>query len=102
MFLDVGNFVKGEIYEVDDLVLKDLDELEDHPNFYIREEHDFKLPNGEKTKAWVYFIKNFKASLTNQEMYDNYTSLGSHGKKYVERYSRRNEIKYDYKSEIRN
>lgn len=89
-FLGIGNHVQGEVYEVDDTVLAKLDVLEDHPNFYVRELFGVQAMNEtcEKTKAWIYVIKNFREDLLNQTLYECYSSFGSHGKKYVERYLR--------------
>ncbi|KAK5648443.1 hypothetical protein RI129_003335 [Pyrocoelia pectoralis] len=93
-----GEFVKGEIYEVDENVLKDLDELEEHPNFYIREEHFVRCVSGTeiKIKVWIYFIKQFKQELLNLPMLENYTSRCDH--KYVPRYNRNPD--YDHKQII--
>lgn len=34
---NVGNHIHGEIYEVDDKMVATLDELEGHPNYYLRQ-----------------------------------------------------------------
>jgi gamma-glutamylaminecyclotransferase len=39
----VGNYVTGEVYEVDDQMLAKLDELEDYPNFYDREIQEMNI-----------------------------------------------------------
>ncbi|KAK9503628.1 hypothetical protein O3M35_010148 [Rhynocoris fuscipes] len=83
-----GYNVQGEVYEVDDRMLKNLDTLEDHPNFYIRKEDDIKLNSGEIHKCWIYFIVNFKPELLKKEMYENYSSSGLHNLVYTERYNR--------------
>ncbi|XP_044265086.1 putative gamma-glutamylcyclotransferase CG2811 isoform X1 [Tribolium madens] len=94
-----GTNVRGEVYEVDDKVFANLDTLEDHPNFYIREEKDVLLLNSnEKIKTWIYFIKDFKDDLLNKTTYESYSNAGSHGLKYVERYLRGDT--YDHKLEI--
>lgn len=97
-FVGIGNHVQGEVYEIDEKVLVNLDILEDHPKFYIRELFEVQALNetSEKVKAWIYIIKNFRQDLLNQTFYESYSSLGSHGKKYVERYLRTD----DSKSEI--
>ncbi|KAG5899877.1 hypothetical protein JTB14_012340 [Gonioctena quinquepunctata] len=81
-----GTQVRGELYEVGDTVLADLDILEDHPNFYIRELHDVAPLNDQNStvKAWIYMVKNFKKDLLNEPFFESYKSAGSHGKKYVE------------------
>lgn len=45
---------KGELYEINDEVLKSLDELEGHPVVYKRELIDIVDENGEKMLAWAY------------------------------------------------
>ncbi|KAF2885387.1 hypothetical protein ILUMI_20785 [Ignelater luminosus] len=96
----VGSHVKGEVYEVDDRVLSNLDILEDHPNYYIREQHTIKCLDGrgDSIEAWIYFIKNFKPDLLKQQMFENYSSNGSHGLQYVARYDR--DQNYNVKSDI--
>ncbi|XP_073964502.1 putative gamma-glutamylcyclotransferase CG2811 isoform X2 [Choristoneura fumiferana] len=82
-----GNHVKGEIYEVNDLMLSKLDILEDHPNYYVREIDDITVTKGNDTetqKCWVYFLKKFKPELLQRPAMDNYTSRGSHGLVYME------------------
>lgn len=34
----IGNAINGEIYEVDEQMLGKLDELEGHPNYYLRQQ----------------------------------------------------------------
>ena len=43
----VGNYVTGEIYEVDDSMFAKLDELEDYPSFYNREIQDMNIGVGD-------------------------------------------------------
>lgn len=63
--------------------------MENHPNFYIREEKELKnLDENGIVKAWIYFIKSFKKELLESEMYENYSSTGPHNLKYVARYLR--------------
>ncbi|XP_018320161.1 putative gamma-glutamylcyclotransferase CG2811 isoform X2 [Agrilus planipennis] len=80
-----GFFIKGEVYEVDEKVLKNLDILEEHPDYYEREKRNVRSLNGddEIMNVWIYFIKRFKPELLNNPMYDNYSSNGSHGLEYV-------------------
>ncbi|KAG6444366.1 putative gamma-glutamylcyclotransferase CG2811 isoform X2 [Manduca sexta] len=82
-----GHYIKGEVYEVDDLMLSKLDILEDHPDFYIREIDDILVKKENETqtlKCWVYFIKNFKPDLLQRRSMDNYSSHGNHGLPYME------------------
>ena len=46
--------IKGEVYEVDEETLRRLDQLEEHPDVYYREEIEVLL-NGKPIKAWIYF-----------------------------------------------
>ena len=48
-----NNQIHGEIYEVDDPTLADLDRLEGHPSFYCRE-----VVRSSKGDVWVYLIKD--------------------------------------------
>jgi gamma-glutamylaminecyclotransferase len=45
--------VKGELWEIDELVLKSLDDLEGHPMVYKRELIDTYL-DGNRVLAWAY------------------------------------------------
>ncbi|CAH1110415.1 unnamed protein product [Psylliodes chrysocephalus] len=91
-----GTRITGEVYEVDDKILADLDILEDHPNFYVREKFDVCLLNKDNSTAqvWIYVIKNFNPKLLNEPFYKSYSSNGPHGKKYVERYLRDGSLNY--------
>lgn len=81
--------VIGEIYQVDDKMLANLDILEEHPNFYVREIKSVKrIDKNETSKCWIYFLKNFRPELLNQTFYADYSSTGDHGLKYAERYLR--------------
>jgi gamma-glutamylcyclotransferase (GGCT)/AIG2-like uncharacterized protein YtfP len=44
----------GEVWEVDEGVLEDLDMLEGHPDWYKRELRDFTLDEYVELKAWIY------------------------------------------------
>lgn len=54
--------VKGEVWEFDDAVLKDLDRLEGVPNHYRRETTDVKLSTGQVVKVNIYICNNFRFS----------------------------------------
>lgn len=43
----MGYYVTGEIYEVDDKMLKSLDNLEDCEDIYVREKRDMNIGVGE-------------------------------------------------------
>ncbi|CAH0551997.1 unnamed protein product [Brassicogethes aeneus] len=80
-----GHNVVGEVYEVDDKVLANLDILEEHPDYYIRELNEVQRLDGDKevVKVWIYVIKNFKAEYLNRDTLEDYSSKGSHGLEYV-------------------
>ncbi|XP_018393960.1 PREDICTED: putative gamma-glutamylcyclotransferase CG2811 isoform X2 [Cyphomyrmex costatus] len=96
---NTGNYVFGEIYDVDSNMMERLDELEEHPKFYVRTEETVLLTSeaslkpgktfeevSESTKAWVYFLPKFRSSLLDGAMYASYSNNGSHGLKYCENY----------------
>lgn len=80
-------------------MLANLDILEEHPDFYVRDLYPVTPLNGEKddVHAWIYVIKKYKQQLLNVPFYEKYSSSGNHGRKYVERYLR--EDITDYKLE---
>lgn len=41
-----GNRINGEIYNVDENMLRRLDELEGHPHYYLRQQIDISENNG--------------------------------------------------------
>ncbi|XP_063370625.1 putative gamma-glutamylcyclotransferase CG2811 isoform X1 [Cydia amplana] len=97
-----GSNVQGEVYEVDDKMLSNLDILEDHPKFYVREVDDILIQKGNETtttKCWVYFLKTFKPELLKKPTMSNYSSAGPHGLVYAERCNR--DPSYDYWREVK-
>uniref|UniRef100_A0A6P7G465 Gamma-glutamylcyclotransferase family protein n=1 Tax=Diabrotica virgifera virgifera TaxID=50390 RepID=A0A6P7G465_DIAVI len=85
-----GTFITGEVYEVDNKVLADLDILEDYPNLYKREKFEVRLLDGSTSteEVWIYVISNFLPKLLNEEYYGNYVSSESHGRPFVPRHMR--------------
>lgn len=69
-------------------MLKYLDDFENHPDFYIRLKSEMKLPNGDITECWVYFLPNYPDSFMELQYFNNYDSNGEHGLQYVTRYQR--------------
>jgi len=53
--------IHGEIYEVSDAKLAQLDLLEGHPNWYKREQIDVEI-DGKIHTCWMYFIVNAPSS----------------------------------------
>ena len=51
-----GHHVEVEVYQVTDAVLRALDGLEGHPNWYRRESTTIELDSGGSIEAWVYFM----------------------------------------------
>ncbi|XP_011496426.1 PREDICTED: putative gamma-glutamylcyclotransferase CG2811 [Ceratosolen solmsi marchali] len=107
----IGNQIIGEVYDVDSQMLKKLDDLEEHPNFYVRTEDNVLLAPeseikrgesfesiGDATKVWIYILANFRESLMELPMYSSYSSEGSHGLKYQERYLR--DPSYNHREEV--
>lgn len=87
-----GERIRGEIYEVDDKMLKFLDEFESCPEMYQRtlvklevEEwtgEDEDKPNpGSIVESFVY--TTYKPEWLQYPTYENYDSHGDHGLKYL-------------------
>ena len=49
-----GRPVRGEIYNINDAILKSCDQLEGHPRFYKRFMRQFVGDDGVKHEAWIY------------------------------------------------
>ena len=73
---------KGEVYEVDDTLLKILDDFEGHPDFYHRRLENVEDGNGKIIQCWTYFLPKFKPEMLQLEHLPTYHSKGSHGKPY--------------------
>jgi gamma-glutamylaminecyclotransferase len=77
----VGHNVVVDVFRVSDSVLKNLDQLENHPNWYERKEVDVKMGKSKKTlKCWVYF--NPKTSWKGQALHEE----------YIQTYKRKSEV----------
>lgn len=55
--------VQGEVYEVDDKILRRLDILEQHPDYYRREQVGVLLESGDPLLVWLYFFPEPKGRL---------------------------------------
>ena len=55
---DEGRPVRGEIYEINDAILKSCDILEGHPRFYERYLREFVSDDGQRHEAWIYVTKS--------------------------------------------
>ncbi|KAI1713453.1 gamma-glutamyl cyclotransferase, AIG2-like domain-containing protein [Ditylenchus destructor] len=89
-----GFLVEGEAYAVDAKKFEALDELEAHPHFYCREEHYVKLEDESLVKVWIYLLPTWQEKLFNEEtqMLVSYSNDGPHGRKYVARYVRQQQL----------
>ena len=100
----IGNLIKGEVYEVNDLLLKILDDFEGHPgmyllgpfcivnylnyfilstDYYVRREENVQIDGaGDVIKCWIYAMPKFKPEMLELEYLKDYHSDGDHGKPY--------------------
>ncbi|XP_077284226.1 putative gamma-glutamylcyclotransferase CG2811 isoform X2 [Arctopsyche grandis] len=81
-----GDIIKGEVYEVDEAMLANLDVLEDHPNYYIRDLYTVNLDSNQDAngECWIYFLKTFDEELLNKAKFSCYSSSGDHGLPYID------------------
>jgi hypothetical protein len=84
---------------VDDRKLAALDELETHPDFYVRrlETVSKTMPvtrvrsqvelhsEGRRMDAWIYFLPVWRKELEEEEHHIDYRSNGPHGRPYISR-----------------
>lgn len=61
--------VHGEVYEVDDVVLKELDQIEGHPDLYIRDSVPVILDSGKEIEVLMYFLDLNEAELYRHKAY---------------------------------
>ncbi len=52
--------ILGEIFEINEKILINLDSLEGYPNLYKRKKGEFLLLNGMPCEAYIYFVEDFK------------------------------------------
>lgn len=52
--------IDGEVYKVDVETFVDLDCLESHPYWYVREQVQVRLDDGHTVDAWVYVMRHDK------------------------------------------
>jgi len=91
--------VIGEVYEVNESMLKHLDILEEHPTFYTRELEKIVLCTDDvELESWIYLLKKFKPEMLEREHFADYSSSGAHGLIYSERYQR--DPSYNYKQDV--
>ncbi|XP_042369299.1 LOW QUALITY PROTEIN: gamma-glutamylaminecyclotransferase B-like [Plectropomus leopardus] len=96
-----GHRVRGEIYRVDDKMLKFLDEFETVPSMYQRTEVEVqveecvgetdgeeKLRAGSIIEAFVYSTTTYQPDWPSLPTYESYDAYGDHGLEYVTREGR--------------
>ncbi|KAI6201240.1 Gamma-glutamylcyclotransferase family protein [Aphelenchoides besseyi] len=86
-----GKKITGEVYIVNEEKLKALDELENHPHFYVRDLETVVLSEtGETKEVWIYMLPEWREELllNGSEFLASYNSEGAHNRKYVDRYLR--------------
>ena len=81
--------VKGEVYDVDDAMLQKLDDLEHHPDYYIRDKVQIQYLSDNKGNDVVsqvkiesvdmYYLRNFKQELLQLEFKEEFdTNLAAY------------------------
>ena len=93
--------MKGEVYEVDEAMLANLDILEGYPKHYIRRKEPIQVTDGRVLECWVYLLADFKAGMLDLPFLTDYASLGTHGKPYVERYTRASDDFHNYYVDVK-
>ncbi|XP_073812865.1 troponin C-akin-1 [Musca autumnalis] len=75
----LGYYVTGEIYEVDERMLKSLDNLEDCQDIYVREMRDMNIGVGEGTvPCFVYLLNKYPEKLLNLPFLSSYENSPAH------------------------
>jgi len=79
------------VYKIDDKMLSALDELENHPKYYVRREIGVMFDGGSTLRnCWAYLLPNFPEEMLKLPFMSNYSSSGDHGLPYVPRCMRNN------------
>lgn len=61
-----------EVYEINELVLKHLDFIEGHPNYYKRELTQISGDDGKSYEAWLYYCKGSSGELVESGDFEEY------------------------------
>ena len=77
-----NNYIFGELYEIDDEMLKQLDKLESNGSFYQREETIIRC-NNKEIVAWMYILIDDYSDLLGPEDDVENEVLGWHNSKQV-------------------
>ncbi|KAH8346312.1 hypothetical protein KR084_001777, partial [Drosophila pseudotakahashii] len=67
-----GNHIEGEVYEVNQAMFAKLDELEDYPAYYDREEQAILTEQNETIQCWLYLIRNFPENMLAKKLLTSY------------------------------
>ena len=74
-----GHQIQGEIYQVNDLLLKILDDFEGHPNYYLRRQesvmHSMQEQQLVEEKCWTYFLPKFKVEMLELQFLSDYRQV---------------------------
>ncbi|KAK3106053.1 hypothetical protein FSP39_011716 [Pinctada imbricata] len=88
---DKGKKVFGDVYLVDEKKFEHLDDFEDHPDMYKREEiiverttdkYGRTITPSIQESAWCYFFREYDDSFLKKEFWDNYDTNGPHKQQY--------------------
>ncbi|CAJ0583746.1 unnamed protein product, partial [Mesorhabditis spiculigera] len=84
-----GHRIHGEVYQVNDVKLAELDKLECHPDDYRREIEQIELEDGTVINAWMYSVRDVKPEIFEGATahIELYTSAGEHGRPYNASYT---------------
>ncbi|XP_041478395.1 putative gamma-glutamylcyclotransferase CG2811 [Lytechinus variegatus] len=88
-----GYNVQGEVYEIDDDILADIDKKEDqYDRRKVKIVMDKMADGSEPTtlECWFYLLPRFRQSLLTLEKHENYDSYGAHGQQYIQMYDLEN------------
>ncbi|KRF97562.1 uncharacterized protein Dwil_GK20731, isoform B [Drosophila willistoni] len=69
-----GNQIEGEIYEVDKDMFGKLDELEEYPKYYDREQQQILTENNETLQCWLYLLRKFPDRLLDKPHLTSYNN----------------------------
>ncbi|XP_030374751.1 putative gamma-glutamylcyclotransferase CG2811 isoform X2 [Scaptodrosophila lebanonensis] len=67
-----GHNVQGEIYEIDEQMLGNLDILEDYPRYYDREIQAIITDQNDTVECWLYLIRNYPEKLLSKPHLNSY------------------------------
>jgi len=96
-----GKNIEGEVYEIDEKMLANLDILEEYPKLYIRRFEkivvnepkadsssldDSSINTGNIIEAWIYLLKDFQPKMLELPNLECYSSSGPHNLPYSARY----------------